>query len=62
MQRTIPSYKRKWYKRGFGSGIFEIAEPLTEKNFEIVIRSLKGLLKAKDLVILNYKELKGGAE
>ena len=53
-------YKGKWGKYGFGSGHFEIAEPITEKNFDILIHSLKGLLKVKTLVILTYKELKGG--
>ena len=55
-------YKWKWGKYGFGSGHFEISEPITEKNFDAVVHSLKGYIRVKSLVILNYKELKGGAE
>lgn len=55
-------YKGKWGKYGFGSGHFEIAEPITEKNFDTVVNSLKDMLKVKKLVVLAYKALKGGAE
>lgn len=53
-------YKGKWGKYGVGSGHFEVAEPITEKNFDTVVHSLKGLLKVKSLVVMNYTEVKGG--
>lgn len=52
-------------KRGklkFGSSCFEIAEPITEKNFDIVVDHLERILKATEVVILTFKEVKGGAE